>query len=396
MKDINSDVKTMIEILDSREARAKKQLELLERYPYTLISFTLNTPGSVKSSDLYTNIHKEGIHHLLKVLNSMKVDIIHIETLDKPTGREGFVSIDLDPGQAKKTVTEIEETHYLGRIFDFDVFDRNHNQINRPMLGLRPRSCLLCSEQALTCIRMRNHSYEELAAKVEEIGTTYFKLKDRESTKPKISMSEQVYENIKKDILENRLKPGEKLVEENLARENNVSRTPVREALKQLDQDGLITYFPRRGYFVSQISMKDMQELYDVREVLEGLAIKRICLDIDEKGIKTLENIISSMDIAIVNNDYTAMERLHSKWTEATLEMTNNDLLKSYLMAVTKNLSRLRKISLHKPLQTIDAYRETKDIMNAILNNNPEESERLARLHVRNAKNRFEKNLIGL
>ncbi|MEA5094235.1 apo-citrate lyase phosphoribosyl-dephospho-CoA transferase [bioreactor metagenome] len=399
MKDINSNMKTLMEILESRELRAKKQIELLTRYPYTLISFTLNTPGPIKSSGLYTNIHKAGIQHLMKVLQDMDVNIVHMETIEKNTGREGFISVDLDPYQAKKIAAEIEDTHDLGRIFDIDVFDQLHNQLNRASIQLKPRKCLLCDEEALVCMKMKTHTYEELIEKVEEIGNSYFSptsKEKKENFKSKISMSERVYQRIKSDILENKLKPGEKLVEENLANEFNVSRTPVREALKQLDQDGLITYYPRRGSVVSQISMKDAQELYEIREVLEGLAIRRICMEINSHNIKILETIITNMDKAIESNDYSTMEKLHRDWTEATLEMTNNELLKSYLLSVTKNLGRLRKISLYRPVQSIDAYKETKDIYNAIANNDPDESERLAKLHVKNARKRFEKNLLEL
>lgn len=399
MKDINSNMKTLMEILESRELRAKKQIELLTRYPYTLISFTLNTPGPIKSSGLYTNIHKAGIQHLMKVLQDMDVNIVHMETIEKNTGREGFISVDLDPYQAKKIAAEIEDTHDLGRIFDIDVFDQLHNQLNRASIQLKPRKCLLCDEEALVCMKMKTHTYEELIEKVEEIGNSYFSptsKEKKENFKSKISMSERVYQRIKSDILENKLKPGEKLIEENLANEFNVSRTPVREALKQLDQDGLITYYPRRGSVVSQISMKDAQELYEIREVLEGLAIRRICMEINSHNIKILETIITNMDKAIESNDYSTMEKLHRDWTEATLEMTNNELLKSYLLSVTKNLGRLRKISLYRPVQSIDAYKETKDIYNAIANNDPDESERLAKLHVKNARKRFEKNLLEL
>ncbi|WP_019228978.1 citrate lyase holo-[acyl-carrier protein] synthase [Sedimentibacter sp. B4] len=399
MKDINSNMKTLMEILESRELRAKKQIELLTRYPYTLISFTLNTPGPIKSSGLYTNIHKAGIQHLMKVLQDMDVNIVHMETIEKNTGREGFISVDLDPYQAKKIAAEIEDTHDLGRIFDIDVFDQLHNQLNRASIQLKPRKCLLCDEEALVCMKMKTHTYEELIEKVEEIGNLYFSptsKEKKENFKSKISMSERVYQRIKSDILENKLKPGEKLIEENLANEFNVSRTPVREALKQLDQDGLITYYPRRGSVVSQISMKDAQELYEIREVLEGLAIRRICMEINSHNIKILETIITNMDKAIESNDYSTMEKFHRDWTEATLEMTNNELLKSYLLSVTKNLGRLRKISLYRPVQSIDAYKETKDIYNAIANNDPDESERLAKLHVKNARKRFEKNLLEL
>lgn len=399
MKDINSDMKILIDILDSKEARVNRQKELLANYPYTLISFTLNIPGSVKNSNLYRKIHKEGMSVLLSKLNEMNIPVVHLETIDKVTGEEGFISVDYDSVKTKNIVVNIEDTHYLGRIFDLDVFDVNHNHIGRSDIRKRPRKCLICDKDALVCMRLKSHSYDELVSRVKDIGKSYFKLRDENKTnetKSKLSMSEKVYIKIKNDILDNRLKPGEKLIEENLAEELNVSRTPVREALKQLDQDGLITYYPRRGSVVSQISIKDAQELYEVREALEGLAIKLICLNIDTQSLKILEDLVASMEEATLRNDYEKVKLLHSQWTEAILSLTKNDLLKSYLMSVTKNLGRLRKISLYEPEQSIDAYKETKDILRAIINNDSDESERLARLHVRNARKRFEKNLIQL
>ncbi len=203
----------------------------------------------------------------------------------------------------------------------------------------------------------------------------------------------EVYQKIKHDILENKLKPGEKLVEEELAAELNVSRTPVREALKQLDQDGLVTYYPRKGSVVSEISLKDAAELYDVREVLEGLAIKQICINISRPDLERLKAIICEMNGAMEKNDYEHMRELHKLWSNTTIELLPNGLLKDYLTSITENLGRLRKISLYMPEQGADAYMETKEILNAIVNNEPEESERLARIHVRNAKKRFEKNM---
>ena len=397
MKDINVDMRILNEILESREERATKQRWLLSKYPYTLVSFTINTPGAIKSSILYSKIHKEGMDTLLGVLKNLNTNVAHIETIDKSTGQEGFISLDLNPFRTKEITVELEDTHHLGRIFDFDVFDVSHNQITRADLQLEPRKCLLCDENAIKCMRQKNHTYEELSSKVEEIGISFFNKVSKKSNvlKSKISMSKKVYIKLKSDILENRLKPGEKLIEENLAEELRVSRTPVREALKQLDQDGLVTYYPRKGSVVSQISIKDAQELYEVREALEGLAIKNICLNMDSQDVKILENIVSNMDEAINKDDYETMKILHKKWTEATLLLTKNDLLKDYLVAVTENLGRLRKISLYEPEQTLEAYRETKEILHAIVNRDADTSEVLARIHVKNARKRFEKNLIN-
>lgn len=174
MEKSNFDMKIVIDILDSREARANKQMELLGMYPNTLISFTLNTPGAIKNSDLYRKIHNEGMSYLLSTIEQMKIPILNTLTIDKSTGNEGFVSIDFDPIQMKKITVHIEDTHQLGRIFDFDVFDINHNQISRLNIKLKPRKCLICDEDVLKCMRIKKHSYVELITKVKEIGIAYF------------------------------------------------------------------------------------------------------------------------------------------------------------------------------------------------------------------------------
>nr|WP_312577851.1 citrate lyase holo-[acyl-carrier protein] synthase [Sedimentibacter sp.] len=173
----NFDMKIIVDILDAREARANKQKELLSIYSCTLISFTLNTPGAIKYSELYRKIHDEGMEYLLNTLKKMEIPILNVLTIDKSTGNEGFISVNMEPIYIKKITVYIEDTHPLGRIFDFDVLDINQNQISRSNIKLKPRKCLMCDENVLVCMRTKKHSYEELKAKVEEIGTTYFKLK---------------------------------------------------------------------------------------------------------------------------------------------------------------------------------------------------------------------------
>lgn len=177
MEDYNIDMNRLNEILKSRELRAKKQQSLLLEYPYTLISFTLNIPGSVKNSYLYGRIHEEGMNCLLKILQEKKIHVVNTEKFNKNTGGEGFISIDLDAVQAKKITVNLEDCHPLGRIFDIDVFDKNHNQISRSNLNLKSRRCMLCHEEAIKCIKKKSHSYEELISKIEELGNAYFKSK---------------------------------------------------------------------------------------------------------------------------------------------------------------------------------------------------------------------------
>lgn len=223
-----------------------------------------------------------------------------------------------------------------------------------------------------------------------------FEIKDCEKmceTKSKLPASVIVYEKIKSNILNNELKPGVKLVESNLAQNLNVSRTPVREALRQLEQDGLVTYEPQKGSTVSHVSITNAHELYEVREVLEGLAIRLLCINLSNEKINRLKDVIIMMDEAVAKNNYSEHILLHKKWTEMIVELTENSILKNDLISLNENLSRLRKISLSNTQQNLDAYVETKNIFKAMENRDPDESEKLARMHVRKAKERFNQNI---
>lgn len=179
MEELQVDNKLLKIILDSREARGEKQREILKNFPYTLISFTLNIPGAKKNSDLYSKIHGVGMEAILKSLYDSNKKIYYIKTYNYSTGPEGFISVDMDPLEAKKMMVKLEDMHELGRIFDVDVFDKNHNQINRSMLNLETRKCLICEKEARYCIRNRSHTYEALIERIEEIAHKYFSGKER-------------------------------------------------------------------------------------------------------------------------------------------------------------------------------------------------------------------------
>ncbi len=169
------DEKMFINILNSREERGEKQREVLKEYPFTLISFTLNTPGIIKDNELYRRIHSDGLGKIIQLLNIEGVKIKYNEVIAKNTGSEAFLSVDLDAKELKKLMISIETSHPLGRIFDIDIFDLNHNQISRSDIGINPRKCLMCEKDAKVCMREKNHTYEDLIKRIEEISSDYFK-----------------------------------------------------------------------------------------------------------------------------------------------------------------------------------------------------------------------------
>jgi len=103
-----------------------------------------------------------------------------------------------------------------------------------------------------------------------------------------------IYEKLKSQIINFTLKPGQKLQDRQLGLEFGVSRTPIREALNRLVQEGFVRQIPGRGYFVKEISIKDIEEIYEVREALEVLAAQQAVRNINNHQIKRLSEILKS------------------------------------------------------------------------------------------------------
>ncbi|MEW8974237.1 MAG: citrate lyase holo-[acyl-carrier protein] synthase [Tissierellaceae bacterium] len=167
------DEKTLNLILKSREDRRDRQIELIDRYNMSLISFTLNIPGSIKDSPMYREIHAVGVSAILRELEDGNIPVIYKEEIQKITGPEAYIVVDMNPIDLKRIAVKIEEYHPLGRILDIDVFDSLHNQIGRTDLKANPRGCLLCDNDARICMRMQAHSYEELVSRIERIWEEY-------------------------------------------------------------------------------------------------------------------------------------------------------------------------------------------------------------------------------
>ena len=156
----------------------------------------------------------------------------------------------------------------------------------------------------------------------------------------KKSLSNMVYRDLKEKILKNKLLPGDKLIEMEIASKLDVSRTPVREALKKLEKDGLVTSFPRKSYIVSKISVKEAKNLYIVRKSLEPLCVELLA----EKGLtdktKYFEGVNEDLRIAIENGEEELAQNLIIEWNMALVRSLNNEILIEVMTMVNKRLYR--------------------------------------------------------
>lgn len=163
------------DMLDAREKRAWEQQRIAHDYKGTLISFTLNIPGSIKFFSLAEKTFEEGKKLIFDQLKKHKVNIAYWKENKSKTGCEAFYIVDGDVFFIKKLMVEIENSCMLGRIFDIDVLDNELRGISRKDIGHDGRTCLLCSEFSHLCSRNKTHTIEEVIYKTVEIMYDYFK-----------------------------------------------------------------------------------------------------------------------------------------------------------------------------------------------------------------------------
>ncbi len=157
-------------LLESRDRRCAFQQQLLKQYHLPLVSFMVNMPGPVKRCPLSEKLHTLGCLELKKAFNS-KIIWSTVKVLN--TGCEGYFVIDLEATKLKRLTCYLEDTHPLGRLWDFDVHTEQ-GQVSRAQLDIASRTCLICNNPAPVCARSRAHSVEELLSHIQKMTNQYF------------------------------------------------------------------------------------------------------------------------------------------------------------------------------------------------------------------------------
>src|SRR5512142_244050 len=104
-----------------------------------------------------------------------------------------------------------------------------------------------------------------------------------------LTLRERILETIRDAIISGALKPGEKVAEPELAERYGISRTPIREAFRQLESEGYLTVIPRRGAVVSEFSQKDVEDFYAIKSILEGYAARQACIKLTDRELDKLQ-----------------------------------------------------------------------------------------------------------
>lgn len=198
----------------------------------------------------------------------------------------------------------------------------------------------------------------------------------------------QVYEIIKKDICDGIYQPGQWLQEVELANKLNVSRSPVREALRQLASDGLLVEVPNKGIFVREFTPKDMEEIYDMRVMLEDYAFQ--CLEgrLTADGIDQLNECLSLLEYTFKNKNLKKYIELDAKLHELFVKLSDNNLLQMVYERVHLMIHQFRMSSLSDEQRFMESMEEHRTIVQEIINGNTKKAQQINHRHLELAKAR--------
>ncbi|MBN2794872.1 MAG: GntR family transcriptional regulator [Clostridia bacterium] len=177
------------------------------------------------------------------------------------------------------------------------------------------------------------------------------------------SLTSLIFDKIREDILNDKYHAGDKIVEAKLADELGVSRTPVREALKQLELDGLVDNIPNRGVVVKGISNQDIHDIYTIRVAIEGIAARWAVERMDEQVVDDLKEIYDLMEFYTFKDDLDKIFELNTRFHETIYRATKS----RYLEQVLKDFQLFIKSTRNKSLQCTGRSSEALNEHKAIL-----------------------------
>ncbi len=192
----------------------------------------------------------------------------------------------------------------------------------------------------------------------------------------------QVENKLRNAIATGRFKPGERLTERHLCELTGVGRTSIREALRQLEAEGLVTTIPHRGPIVSQIGAEEARQLYEVRALLEGYAGRQAARLHDEETIKELGEAIGHFAVAAETSDTIGLIKAKTEFYAALLRGCGNKFVEQMLTLLHNRITLLRSTSMMQHGRLKHSVAELRAILRAIENGNAEEAEALCVAHI--------------
>ena len=189
-----------------------------------------------------------------------------------------------------------------------------------------------------------------------------------------LPLRDVVFKTLRQGILTGELKPGERLMEIHLANKLGVSRTPIREAIRKLELEGLVTMIPRRGAEVAQITEKSMKDVLEVRKVLDNLSVELACERITEEEKEQLQNACMDFEDAVKTGDFSMIAKTDVAFHDIIVAATRNIRLSQMVNNLAEQMYRYRFEYIKDSTQHNRLVQEHKEICKGIISGDKEKA----------------------
>lgn len=193
------------------------------------------------------------------------------------------------------------------------------------------------------------------------------------------TLREKILETIRESILRGQLKPGEKVAEPELAERFGISRTPIREAFRQLESEGYLTVIPRKGAVVTALSERAVEEFYAIKSILEGYAAQMAAENMTDKEIEKLEGINQKLQELADEGDVKTFFKVHNEFHEVFIRAAGNEKLLELINQLMLKFNRFRLASLSLPGRMEISVKEHEKIIRAFKRKDGAQADALVR-----------------
>jgi transcriptional regulator, GntR family len=196
-----------------------------------------------------------------------------------------------------------------------------------------------------------------------------------------------IFETLRKAIINGEIKPGERLMEVAIAEQMGVSRTPVREAIRRLEAEGLVTMVPRKGTHVSELSAKDIIDVLEVRGALDKLATSLAAKRMKPQQLRALESIHKQFVSCVEKENIEGAVKKDIEFHDAIYAASGNSRLIGVLSTLKEHIYRFRVIYLRDMNIAEYVEQEHEEILNALREGNDKLAGELSEKHIKNQMN---------
>ena len=200
---------------------------------------------------------------------------------------------------------------------------------------------------------------------------------------------DSVFSTLRNAILDGKLKPGERLVERDIAEQLGISRTPVREAIRKLELERLVTHIPRKGVVVAGFSKADVAEILMIRTVLEGLICSVAATKIKQRDLDRMELTLKQLAEEHTKGNSKKVNQLHDRFHEIIYRAAESPRLYEMLNTLREYINKFAQVAYTKPGRTEEALAEHNVILDTLRRHESAEAEKIAKQHVENSSRAY-------